>query len=380
MAEPNSLDVAAARRESMMSHRADSGQVALVFPIHSPRALLAAFRMLPVEAWGPKNADASLGGTHLQAYVCSIAQRNLAFVLGDRLRPGDIDLIVAPHACDSLQGLASLLLDLTPPRVPVFPLYQPRGTRESDINFYAAELMALSERLADLVGWRPSDDELLAAVREDEEADRLLKYLSQAREHLGVSLRELYALLRSREYLSAARFGELARRRLSAAGLDPDATFERAPAGSSGGYRVPLILSGIVPEPDLLFDHLESGGAWVAADDLACCGRRLYPPGQSERPFRRMAERLINGPPDPTRGSPIAARAEHLLALARETGAKGVVFYTVKFCEPELFDIPSLTSRLSEAGLASLVIEVDIGQPLSHQSETRIEAFLEMLP
>ena len=41
----------------------------------------------------------------------------------------------------------------------------------------------------------------------------------------------------------------------------------------------------------------EMGGR-VAADDLACCGRRLYPAGKSEDPFHRMAERLIDAPPD----------------------------------------------------------------------------------
>ncbi len=143
--------------------------------------------------------------------------------------------------------------------------------------------------------------------------------------------------------------------------------------------QIPIILSGIVPEPMSLFAALNSMGGRVAADDLAGCGRRLYPPGQSRDPFRRMAERIVNAPPDPMRGSPIRERLEYLLLLAKESGAIGVVFYDVKFCEPELFDIPQLREGLRAAGLPSLALEVDLNDELAQPMLNRLEAFLEML-
>ena len=120
-------------------------------------------------------------------------------------------------------------------------------------------------------------------------------------------------------------------------------------------------------------------GAAIVADDLVCCGRRLYPPGRSEDPFQRMAESILWAPPDSTRGSAIRPRIEHLLRLATESGARGVVFYGVKFCEPELFSQPDLRRGLQEAGIPSVVLEADISDRLSQQAMTRIEAFLEMI-
>ena len=55
------------------------------------------------------------------------------------------------------------------------------------------------------------------------------------------------------------------------------------------------------------------------------------------------------------------------------------MFYDVKFCEPELFDLPILRKGLQEAGIPSATVEVDISDPLSHQTLTRLEAFLEMM-
>jgi benzoyl-CoA reductase/2-hydroxyglutaryl-CoA dehydratase subunit BcrC/BadD/HgdB len=138
-------------------------------------------------------------------------------------------------------------------------------------------------------------------------------------------------------------------------------------------------MSGIIPEPSEVLQAFDRMGATIVADDFACSGRRLYPAGRGTDPFRRLADGLLGGPPDPTRGSPIAERLRHLTALARRSGARGVIFYSVKFCEPELFDMPSLRTGLQQAGLPSTSIEVDLSDHLSEQAQTRLEAFLEML-
>lgn len=352
------------RSEVIHDHRKEGGLVAAALPIHYPRALLRAFGYLPVEVWGPPQIDAAYGAAHLQPYVCSVVRNALSF-----LRSGGLDvadLLVVPHACDALQGLGSILLDFVRPQQPVVPIYLPRGRRESDLEFLAEELRAVYRRLCEITGLTPSEEDLLDCVRREEEADGLLEELYGRREELPMSDLAFYRLVRSREYLPAERFADLARAALSKVGEPP-------PDGT------PILLSGIVPEPMALFEALEEMGGRVVADDLACCGRRLYPAGRSDDPFRRMAESLLSGPPDPTRGSPVEERVAHLKRVAKATGARGVVFYDVKFCEPELFDIPSLRHDLSQAGFPSVVIELDLNDPLSHQTLTRLEAFLEMV-
>jgi benzoyl-CoA reductase/2-hydroxyglutaryl-CoA dehydratase subunit BcrC/BadD/HgdB len=143
--------------------------------------------------------------------------------------------------------------------------------------------------------------------------------------------------------------------------------------------RIPLLLSGIVPEPMSVFDTISELGGVVVGDDLACCGRRLYPPGGSTEPLRRMAERIIFAPPDPTRGNSLQERRDHLLQLVERTGGKGIIFYEIKFCEPELFDLPVLHKELGAAGVPSITIELDLNDQLSQQVRTRIGAFLEMI-
>lgn len=361
------------RSEAIAAHRAQGGGVAAVFPIHYPRALLRAFDLLPVEVWGPPKISTQSGDGHLQAYTCSVVRCALSFLLDGGLR--DVDVLVSPHACDSLQGLGSLLLDFVKPEQLVLPLYIPRGSGESDVAYLADELRVAFDKLATRLDRRPDDDALKAAVAAEEEADAALNALLDALPSAVEPSGDIYRLLRAREYLPAEQFCMLAAERLAswATQLDDAAATKRRDA------KVPLLLSGLLPEPMALFDAFEELGVRIVADDQACVGRRAYPPGRSAEPFRRMAEALLAGPPDPTRGCSVTQRAEHLVAQARQSGASGVLFYDVKFCEPELFYLPLTRQALERAGLRSLAVEVDIADPLSDQLLTRIEAFVESL-
>lgn len=352
------------RSEIIHAHKANGGHIAAVLPIHYPRALLRAFNILPIEVWGPPRIDPMLGTAHLQPYVCSIVRNALAFLLNGGLDA--VDCIVVPHTCDSLQGFASILIDFVKPKQPVLPIYLPRGKRDSDLQFLAAEFRALNDKLSALTHRHPTNDDLMHAIEREEQADDLLAQLHRHRQKVALSQIDLYRLLRSREYLPAESFLSLR-----------EALF--APEQSPHYAGIPIILSGIVPEPPAIFNALDEMNAIVVADDFAACGRRLYPHGASDDPFVRMAERILNAPPDSTRGSRIDERLQHLISLAQTSGARGIVFYDVKFCEPELFYLPALRQGLQRAGIPSTVIEFDLNDGLSQQTRTRLEAFVEMI-
>ena len=353
------------RAEALARYVEAGGRVAAALPVHVPRALLRAFDLLPVEVWGPPGLDTTAGDAHLQAYTCSVVRSGLTFVLGGALRQAE--LLLVPHTCDSLQGLASLLLDLVPASKPVLPLYIPRTSGETALSYFARELGKLRERLTEVTGQSPDDATLRAAIAREEAADRALAELLDARGRLALEDRSFYELVRSREFLPAEGFEELARAALDQPPAEP-------PAGA-----VPIVLSGMMPEPMGILDTIADAGGRVVGDDLACSGRRRYPAGTSEEPLRRIAESLLGAAPCSTLGSPIAARADHLIALAERTGARAVVFFEVKFCEPEQFYLPQVRQRLDAAGLHSVVIEVDIARPLPHQVVTRIEALFETI-
>ena len=245
-------------------------------------------------------------------------------------------------------------------------MFVARGDGTPADEFLKAELRVLYERLAGLVGKNPSDEEILSAICREEEADRRLAALVATRPRLPLSEKTFYRALRSREYLPAERFLQLADALLAE---EREETIQ----------RTPVVLSGIVPEPMDLLDAIENAGGMVVADDCCCTGRRLYPEGTSKDPFERMSQSLRGGPPDSTRGSPIEERIRHLVKLAGDFRARGVIFYNLKFCEPEQFYMPAIRKGLEHSGIRSVEAEGDLGERLPDQIVTRIEAFLETL-
>jgi benzoyl-CoA reductase/2-hydroxyglutaryl-CoA dehydratase subunit BcrC/BadD/HgdB len=359
------MDIAIPRRsEVIQRHQDRGGQIAAVFPIHYPRALLRAFDILPVEVWGPPGVDTSRADAHLQAYVCTIVKNGLSFLLSGGL---DVcDYIVVPHGCDSLQGLGSILLDFIRPKQAVLPVYLPRQNRDASIDFLTDEFKSIEGRLRRKTGKKPSVTDLIKAVHREEAADQVLADLFNRRRRLPLSNLEFYRLVRAREYLPAEVFAEIGHQALEQGG-QPDE------------QGVGVVLSGLVPEPMEILEVISRAGAVVVADDFASSGRRLYTAGKGQEPHRRMANGILTAAPDSTRGSSIEDRVRHLKKLCEGSGARGVIFYDIKFCEPEQFYLPQIREALEQAGIRSVVMEGDLDGKLGQQLVTRIEAFLETL-
>ncbi len=350
------------RRAVAAEWLAAGGRVAAVTPISYPRALLRAHGFLPMEIWGPPGVSPALADPHIQSYACSVVRSITAFLLGNGAREASV--LVMPHACDSLQGATGVLANHAKPGMPVIPIYLPRTTGQAAAEYLEAELRSVGARLAAISGVEPHDKELAEQIHLEEEADRAsLEFISNVLPESGNS-GAAYGTLRLREYLPAERYLE-ALQSFVPEPADPDTT--------------PLLLSGVLPEPMSLFDVLKDSGARVVADDMACISRRMGPPGTSNNPYRRMAEALLSQAPEPMRGSDLTMRVARLRELCARTGARGVLFWVVKYCEQELFDLPVLQSSLKDLGIRSILLELELTQPLPMQVSGRLEAFCEML-
>jgi len=350
------------RREVIEHVRALGREVVAVMPIHYPRAMLRAHRLHPIEIWGPPRVPRVEGSRHFQAYTCDIVVKATSFV-----RSGGIagtKAILVPHTCDALQGMASVLGDFLHPEQRVLTLYLPRGRRTSDRDFLREELQRLGAKLSEVSGHQPSRADWMEAFEAEDAADAALADLYRRRERLAVSDRHFYQVIRAREYLTAEQFCEAA---------------TAVPEGNRPRTGVGLMISGIVAEPLELFDQIEALGAHIVGDDLACGFRRVYSTSMRNDPFERSASRLLKGPPDPTCGTPVRDRIEALQTRMRALGARGLLVYDPKFCEPELFDVPLLRKHLHEAGFPVLHVEFEMGETLPHQTLSRIEAFVETL-
>jgi benzoyl-CoA reductase/2-hydroxyglutaryl-CoA dehydratase subunit BcrC/BadD/HgdB len=139
-----------------------------------------------------------------------------------------------------------------------------------------------------------------------------------------------------------------------------------------------LITGSIMDNPQIL-ELIEQGGARVVGDDL-CTGTRLFWDTfeSAGDPLTDMSHHYLGRTPCP-RMKDAPKRFDHVLRMVDEFQVDGVIFYTLKFCDPFLFDVPLLKERLVERGLRTLWLDGDYTPGTLGRVRTRIEAFIEML-
>ena len=349
------------RKEIIRKVKSKGKRVACVLPVHYPPELLRAFSIHPIELWGPPGIDTTTAKAHLQSYICSIMHSSLSFIL--KGCPDEIDFILVPHCCDSLQGIGSILKDFITPKQKILTLYIPRGKRESDIEFLAEELKRIYGMLSEITGLEPKADILHSQIDLQERIDELLLSVYEKHSKKESDSVTFYRTIRAKGYLPPDEYINL---------------LEKLIESKARENRVRILLSGIVPEPEEVLQVVEDAGGVVICDDMACCYRRVYKRVSDGDPFKRMARRMLSVP-DSLLGSPIGERFDFLVKLCNTYGANGIIFYNIKFCEPEKFYHPLLKERLKSANIESLIIETDINEKLPQQIRTRIHAFIEKL-
>lgn len=356
------------RQDALDAQREQGLPTLAVMPIHYPREVLESLDVLGIELWGPPGPLPTGPSERIQPYVCSLVRNAQAFI--DAGGIDGVDGLLVPNTCDAMMGFASLLVDMTDWDGRLFHLHLPR-TPDGEVatTFLRQEVERLWREIAEAYD-RPLDEDRLGqaiAVRQEIEAAQ--RDIRRLRREIPLGERELVELLRGDSFLPAdAHLAEL-HRALDLRGKGP----KRVGPG--------VVITGIVPEPMALLDALDDAGVVVVAEDYAALGRRITQQDAplDDDPLLTVARRLASRPPCSTLNVEVKRRADQLVRLIRGSEASGLIVHNVRFCEPELFDIPALQARMEEEGFRVLFLDTEVERELPGPVRTRIEAFVEML-
>lgn len=340
-----------------------------VLPMHYPREILDALDILGIELWGPPGPLPGGASERIQAYVCSLVRNAMAFI--DQGGVDGVDGLLFPNTCDSMMGLASLVPDLVGYGAPVFHLHLPRiPEAHAAEQFLDGEVRRLWTALAETYDREPDLARLAQALETRRAIEIAHRELRAGRCRLPIRERKLMELLREDGHKPAAEHLRDLQRALKQVRKVKE--FHSGPG---------LVLSGIVPEPMALLDAIEDAGAVVVGDDYGSTGRRLPLRDRDDDadPLTQVARRLAARPPCSTTSADSHARMDYLAGLVRRNGAAGLIVHSVRFCEPELFDLPAIRDRMQRDGVPVLFLDTEVEHDLPGALQTRIEAFVEML-
>ncbi|MFX1258675.1 MAG: 2-hydroxyacyl-CoA dehydratase subunit D [Promethearchaeota archaeon] len=140
-----------------------------------------------------------------------------------------------------------------------------------------------------------------------------------------------------------------------------------------------ILLSGSPIHDTNFISFIENCGFNVIYEDL-CTGSKFFDLkiNKSKDLLGDLSEAYLYKAPC-ARMMQIEERANQIFDLSKKFNTDGVIHFSLKFCDPYLFDVPKLKELLIEKGLNVLFLESEGTLGSIDQMKTRIEAFSEML-
>jgi benzoyl-CoA reductase subunit C len=354
---------------TVRKHHDRTGRAVIgVMPAYFPLELIHAAGGYPVQFWGAgltiEQADA-----YLPSYCCSVARSLLEIEmrgLADR-----VQAYAFTSLCDTLINLREIYRRLFAKPTLEFsiPVSPHPGARKV---FLATVVGEIVKGLETATGRRVSSEALRASAGLYGRIRGLQRQLYRLRRQKPgiVKSADFYAAIQAGFFLPPEDYGALLERLTAALEtLAPPA--QRLPR---------LVLSGMVFEP--LGAQIVLGGldAHVVDDDFAN-GWRSASKGDLavDDLAGGIADWLFSGAPCCCLYDPLRDRHSYLIEKVRAADADGVLFWPMRFCEPDAFDRPQLSERLKQEAIPSYTLELDLTTSNFESAKTRMEAFCEMI-
>lgn len=340
-----------------------------VGPYYVPEELVYAAGAVPFGVWGCVGV-ADECKKYFPPFYCSICQMTLEMGLNGTL--GSLSGMMVTTLCDTLKAF-SQNWKAGVKGVPMIFVSQPQN-RDTDFGreYVRASYEGVMKRVEECCGAIIDDESLAAAIKlYNEWRAEMRAFVKLAGTHPAeVSVADRCAVVNSGYYMDKAQ--HLAKVKALNAALSqlPD---------SLDGYKK-VVLVGIYEDIPALSQILDENNYAVVADDLAKESRAFAVRVSEEGdPLSALANGFCDIEYDSLLFDPKKAHISHVVDLAREADADGVVILLAKFCDPEEFEAPLVSKAVKAAGLPVITVEIDQQTETYEQARTQFETFAEIL-
>ena len=339
-----------------------------VMPAYFPMELIDAAGGYPVQLWG-NNLAIENSDAYLQSYCCSVARSILELELR-----GIADMVKAyafTSLCDTLVNLREIYRSIfTKPTLELsIPITR---TMEARHDYLKSVIASVTDGLEEITGNKLSEDALQQASGRIGRTRKLQRRLYEIRRiNPGlIKSHDFYTVIKSAFFLPADVYNTMLEDLL--ANLD---TLQ-----GDGKNRPRLFLSGMVFDPLEIHKIFDESGVCIVDDDFANGWRSVSKAElKTENLLHGVTDYLFNPTPCCCIYNPDNDRHDYMVQQVKESGADGVLFWYIKFCEPDAFDRPQLMHRLKEEGIPAAFIDLELTMTNFDAVRTRIGAFCEIL-
>jgi benzoyl-CoA reductase/2-hydroxyglutaryl-CoA dehydratase subunit BcrC/BadD/HgdB len=366
------------RIQELQEAKASGRKVIGTFCVFVPEELVLAAGAIQVGLCAGAEIGKEAAEKILPRNTCALIKSFVGFKIA-RLCPyiESCDLVVGETTCDGKKKAYEIFADYAP----VYVMEIPQMKQGCDRELWKAEILRFKAEIERITGATITAAKLKEAIRLVNARRQVLQRLNKLRavSPVPISGRDVLLINQISFYDDPVRFtakiGELCD--------ELEARIEKG-EGVAPPEIPRLMLSGCpmaVPNWKLPF-VVESSGAIIVGEE-SCIGTRntrdlVEESGETvEDMLDAIAARYMRI--DCACFTPNTERLEHIVAMAQDLKADGVIHYGLSFCQPYAMEAFKVEKALEDASIPMLGIETDYSMEDVEQLKTRVEAFVEML-
>lgn len=369
------------RPNEIAAARQNGNKVVGIFCCYTPVEIVHALGLTPVRlGWGGDDSLAEEGIEYITNIQCPYVRQTIGvFKEGKNPYAVNSDVVAISAVCLQEYRMVEVLryyfgkktLTLSVPK----NFYLPEGQEffAKEVESFTAELEKLAGKKLDSAELRKSVA-LYAGIRK--KTAELYDFLLL--DNSPINWGQIIQVIHAGFYLAPEKHLELLDR------LILELQAEEVPDKVKPLHNVRIVLAGsiIAPGNTKIIDVLEGLGVSVVADDI-CTGQRTFAGLEVEKPtLAGLAKAYLDRTPCAAQLYPEQKsdkRLINLFDLIERHRADGVLYHTLRFCDPYTFRVEENKALLDARDIPFLQLHTDYGANDIGQLQTRIQAQVEII-
>lgn len=366
------------RVEELLKAKAEGRKVIGTFCLYVPEELILAVDGICVGLCAGASVGTEQAERYLPRNTCALIKSFFGFKLAG-LCPytESCDLVIGETTCDGKKKAYEIFAEFKD----TFVLEVPHMKGPEDKRLWLAEVRRLAAKIEEVSGRALTADGLKRGIRATNAKRAALQRLARLRQARPAPISGLDALL-----INQVAFYDAPERFTAQVNAICDELEDRIARGEGvAPADAPRILVSGCPmaAPNWKVPAVVERAGAVIVGEESCVGargfRNLVPEdGETvDEMLSAIAGRYLNI--DCACFTPNAERLDHIVQMARELQADGVIHYSLMFCTPYLVEAGRVRQRARDEGIPLLEVETDYSAEDIGQLGTRVQAFLEVI-
>lgn len=370
------------RPQELVEAREKGAKVVGWFNYNIPEEIIHALGLIPVRlGTGGDDRLVEIGGRYVSTKNC-VFTRELVGLFAENQDPYILnsDIVAADATCLQTYRAAEVIKYYFKTNIILLGVprnfYLPEGQ-----EYFEKELEFFTHKLEEFSGNKLDENKLAESVKLYNNIRKNIKelYKYQAADKPPIKWREVFDVVHAGYYLDRAKYLSLLKELLN------ELSEKHGKPGIvslNGDARI-LVSGSIIPPKDTkLIDIIEQVGGRIVGDDLWSGLNPSLNVNIREPSIKGIAQAYINRIPHaalPFLDLETDGRVKNLRQLIYDYKAQGVIYHTLRFCDPFSFKAGETKDLLKKDSIPLLEIHTEYAGSDVEAIRTRAEAFVEVI-